>query len=297
MAMEPPQVNLIVLRAHPAPHGILQGVRLLHDLLQHEVVVPPLLDLAKRPLQLVHLLFQGFVLDGRHFVSGATQGGHFSILQVHDLPGVLHERGSVGTHEILAVAHAQDEGTPIAGHDEKVRILPRHDGDAVRPHHLGKRLPHRFREGQTGFPLHLLDKLHEDLRVGLALKTVALVFELLLNDSVVFDDAVVHQSKGAIGADVGVRIDVIRRAVGRPARVSNADGPGHGGPIQTVSEIVNLSLLFLNVKIGFVDRCETGRVVPTVFEALEPCEQQILGLLISNVSDNSAHRRPNRVIC
>ena len=53
-AFERVEADPLVLEVHPAGEGVLQGLRLLVDLLEHEVLVAALLDLDGIPVQALH---------------------------------------------------------------------------------------------------------------------------------------------------------------------------------------------------------------------------------------------------
>src|SRR5690606_1311110 len=65
-------------------------------------------------------------------------------------------------------------------------------------------------------------KVQQNLRVGVALKTVSFGHEILLYTCIIFDDAVVYQRKLARLRSVWVGIIVRWNTVRRPARMSDA---------------------------------------------------------------------------
>ena len=50
------ELGVSVLDDETAAHGVLDGLRLLEDLLEHEVVEPALLDLVEIPIDAAHAL-------------------------------------------------------------------------------------------------------------------------------------------------------------------------------------------------------------------------------------------------
>ena len=67
--------------------------------------------------------------------------------------------------------------------------------------------------------------MHNDLGIRLTFKMIALFHQLFPQRHIVFDDTVMHHSKAAVVADMGMGVDIRRRSVGGPAGVSNTRAP------------------------------------------------------------------------
>lgn len=137
-----------------------------------------------------------------------------------------------------------------------------------------------------------LDEVDEDLGVGVGLQRDAVARHELAQVGEVLQNAVMHYGDAAAGADVGVGVDVVGRAVRRPPRVRNAAWPpraacsrvsgrsgkllpGRGRETRTgslhiavhrVAQVGHLPLLLAQVQVGLlvamvVHHAHTGRVV------------------------------------
>ncbi len=111
--------------------------------------------------------------------------------------------------------------------------------------------------------------------------------QLIAQRPEVLDDAVVDQCDGA--HDVRVRVADGRRAVRRPARVSNADAPVQRVGGQLTREIVELPLRPAPDELAVIDGADTGGVIAAILEPLEPVEQPLRDVAIPNNPYNSAH--------
>eukprot|EP00966_Prymnesium_polylepis_P058243 1348716-Prymnesium_polylepis.1 len=170
--------------------------------------------------------------------------------------------------------------------------------------------------------------MRDQLRVGVARHRVALALQLRAQVLEVLDDPVVHDTQRAVEGHVRVRVDVVRRAVRRPARVRNPerarDRRRHGGggevfdlaggldDLETVArsrrrrapplELRHRRLraradvggrrLGARADRGTFDRLDDGeasRVVAAVLEALQPGEQDLTRLRAAKVGYNAAH--------
>ena len=55
-------------------------------------------------------------------------------------------------------------------------------------------------------------------------------------------------------------------------------------------QVSDLTLGLINIELVFaIDQCHTGRVVTTVFQAVESTDQYVIGLTLANVSYYSTH--------
>ncbi len=94
---------------------------------------------------------------------------------------------------------------------------------------------------------------------------------------------------GAVLVRMGVQ--VVRPAVGRPARVRETDG-GVWGPIgQGRLEVGQLAGSLLHEEVaGVIDERDAGRIVAAIFEALEALDEDGSRLPGTRVPDDAAHR-------
>jgi hypothetical protein len=87
------------LEHHAAAQGVLEGARLLVDLLEHEVLVPPALGLHERPGDARRGaldLLAGDLLDA---VAAAADLGDLAVFEEDHVAGVGEERGDVAGRE------------------------------------------------------------------------------------------------------------------------------------------------------------------------------------------------------
>src|SRR6202042_906078 len=131
--------------------------------------------------------------------------------------GVADERGHVGGDEHLLVAQAEHHGAAVAGRHYDVRMAGVEDHDAVGADHRGQRLADRLFQvvGAAG-----RDQVGEHLAVGLGGEHGPVHGQLGPQLVGVLDYPVVHDRDGP--ADVRVRVDVTRLAVGGPPGVADA---------------------------------------------------------------------------
>ena len=108
----------------------------------------------------------------------------------------------------------------------------------------------------------------------------------------VLDDPVVHQRDPAGGAEVRVRVGVVGRAVGGPAGVPDAGRRRRQRVLrERLVEVRQLAGALLRGDLALVDQGDARGVVAAVLQPAETGDHHTLGLLRSDVPDDSTHGR------
>ena len=221
-----------------------------------------------------------------HFHARAREGDHVAVLEVDHPAGVRDQRGEVRREEVLALAQAHHERAAHAGAGHEVGLLDRDHSQRVGPPQVGHGLLHGGEE--LAFPAQVVvDQVGDDLGVGLRLEFVTQRLQARALLLVVLDDAVVHHRDLAL-RDVRVRIGLGDAPVGRPTRMGDADdavqalgagGVFHLGNPPDPAHAADTA----------VDHRDPGRVVPAIFEALQPLGEHGNDVPVGNGPDDAAH--------
>jgi hypothetical protein len=135
-----------------------------------------------------------------------------------------------------------------------------------------------------------MDGMDHDLGVGLGGEDVSggqLFASQLL---VVFDDAVVHQH-AAIVTDVGMGIVGRRLAVGRPARVGDAERTREWIGRNRLGQTRDLAEFAPPIEPArVIEHGQARRVISAIFEPTQPLQQDGRNRALSDGTDDSAHR-------
>ena len=219
------QAHLVEVDA--VAHGADEGLGLLHDLLEHEVLVGAL----GRGGGIVPS-YPPLLLDGAAFEVGAGgafggDDGHLAVGEVGDAVDGAGDCGEVAGEEALARAASDDEtaGVADAEADDGAGSAGADDGDGVAALEELGGLAHGLLQGCATFE-EALDQERDDLGVGLRPEDAAFAEEVGAQRFVVLDDAVVDD--GDVARAVGVGMGVLERgpAVGGPAGVGDGGGAG-----------------------------------------------------------------------
>ena len=104
----------LVLQQVP-PERVAEALRLLADLLEHEVGIAAPLHRGQVPVDLVDRLADPGGFQVAHPVAFPGEHHHLTVIQIHHRAGVLQERRGIGRDEPLVLAHADQQRRAVAG--------------------------------------------------------------------------------------------------------------------------------------------------------------------------------------
>ncbi len=292
--LEPAEDRGRFLEREPAAHGVVDGLGLLVDFLQHVVRVSALADVFGRELDLADLVAGDAPEEGGDLELLAVDARDVEVVQVHGFPRVGDDRPGVAREKIFPPAHAQDERAAATRADNDARDLLVDEDDAVRADDLFQRRAQGRDEARlgrftAGVVVVLADEMGEHLGIGLRLKGVALPEELVLQRLVVLDDAVVHERQLPALVEVRVRIRVGDAAVRGPPGVADADDALRRLLVDELGEIVDPAGAFPQLDGAVMEGGQACGIVAAVFHAAQPVQEDGDSLDLADVADNSTH--------
>ena len=275
--------------------GGLQGVGLLHDLLEHEVVIAALLCGGNVPGDAGDLHLD-LLADG--IVHGDAVGGDvcdLPVLQVDHVLGVGHQGGDVGREVVLPHAHAQDQRGGMAGGDQAALFILAEDAQGVGALQTGHGLFDSLHQVALVVQIQQVD---DDLGVGLALEPEALGLQLLPQGGIVLDDAVVDDGELVVVAHMGVCVCIGGFPVGGPAGVTDAGCTGHGvTTLDLCVQVLDHADGFFHMDAVLSQNSDAGRVIASVLQLLQAIQQDGCCILGAGKADDTTHQRFLLFLC
>ena len=207
---------------HARGDGAAQRLGLLHDLLEHEVLIAALFRGGNLPVDGKVLLFDLLLECVVDLDALARQHGDLAVLHIGHVARVLDDSRHVGGEEIAALAVAEQQRRVLARGDDAVRTVGTEHAERVSALDAAQHAAHGLQK-VVALVVVEFEQLRHDLGIGLGLEGDALPDQEFLDLNIVFDDAVVNDGELSVLAHVGVGVGDIRRAVCRPAGVTKAD--------------------------------------------------------------------------
>ena len=228
--------------------GLANGLRLLHDLLEHEVGIAPLLRRGYIPVHLAALLLHRHQLVVEHVHGIGGQHRDLPVVHVADGAGVFQHRRHVGGDEVAPIPVTDDQGTVLPGGDEGVGIVGADNAEGVGAFDPPQAAAHSLQHIPTLIVVEL-QQLGHHLRVRIGLKGNPLLQQVLLQLHVVFNDAVVHQGDPPVLTDVRMGVDVVGFPVSGPAGMADTQGPLQvGAAVDHIGEHLQPALGLFHLK-------------------------------------------------
>ena len=174
-----------------------------------------------------------------------------------------------------------------AGKDQLAGVARTHHGERVGSFEFRYCLAHRGCQF-AGFAHVVPDPVSDHFRVGFRLELEAVLFQVVAQFLVIFDDAVVHDRNVLLG-HVRVRIGFVRHAVSCPARVRDAAGTLDRIGIERLLQFLDLAGPANALDgVAVTDR-DARRVVAAVFEPAKALHQDRDDISLGDGPDDSTH--------
>ncbi len=260
---------------------LVERLRLLEDLFEHEVGEPAFLGILDAPvhefdppLDLLALVVDLNVLRGYL--------GDIPVLQKDDTLGMLEEGRHIRCGEELAVADAEHQGTAVTGGDDPV-VVGRYREDCIGSFQERYRLCDCIEEIAG---VLLFKKVDDHLGIGLGAEGVTALDQLPLEFDVVLDNTVVDEREPSGTVGMGMGVDVVRFSVRRPPGMPDTDGTVQRDGARLA--VRDSPALFKDIDIA-AHRSDAERVVPPILQSLETLNQERRCLPSPDVTNDSTH--------
>ena len=193
---------------------------LLVDFLRHEVAMVAFVDQHDGGLRLQDRALDDVAAGIVDLRAVAREDHPITVLEIAYGVGERRQRDRIGTDEHLAVAETDRQRRTLAGADQQIVLAGEQECQRERATQPRQRPFDRFDRRRAARHFGG-DEMRDDLGIGLGGEFRALAFKLAAQLAEILDDAVVHDGEPLGG--VRMRIVLGRPAVGRPARVADAD--------------------------------------------------------------------------
>ena len=279
------QVGQAVL--HAGADRCRDGGGLFVDLLEHKVRITALFRRFHVPIggqdlplhRLGELVVEADALP-RH-------DGKVALFENAVAAGILEQGRDIRRHEVFPFAPADDERALTLDGKDGIREIPEEHGQRVAAAHHAQSLV----DGLQRLALvAAVDELDQHFGVGLALKGVALRDEPLLQDAVIFNDAVVHDAHTRRRMRMAVHIAGF--AVGGPAGMADAAATlGQGLQFQLFAQLGQAALALDHADATVQCQRDTGGVIAAVLQLFQTIQQNVLRVAFANITNNATHTK------
>ena len=245
---------------------VADDLRLLVDLLGHEVAIIALLGEQAAGGADDDAPLDRLAVDIAKFRACASHHDPVAFFEIGDAVGEGGERQRVRAQKHLVVAIADRERRALPGANEQVVLALEEIDQRIGAAHALQRRLHRIRRRLAG--RHFVgDQKGRDFRIGLGHEAVALGRQLLAQRLEILDDAVVHHRQPVAGVRMGVGFR--RLAVGRPARMADADLARQRRGFEAGFEVLQLALGAHARQRAMLQRRHAGGIIAAIFQSLQ----------------------------
>ena len=236
------ECHMIGLDIHASSHAIGQTLRLLEDFLEHKVRITTLLNLSEVDIDSLYRQLLLFTKDAHNLqVLTTTDHSDITILEIHHLIGILHDRAGIRTQEELVVTDTYYQRTLLTGSDNLIRIALVEHSDGVCTDHLIESHLNSCQEIELLMFLDILNELHQHLSIRIRNEGHTFSLEFLLQICIVLNDTIMDDSQVMALGIVGMGIARGRLTMSGPTRVRDTDISTYILIVTVFTQIVDLA--------------------------------------------------------
>ena len=265
---------------------------LLHDLLEHKVLVSALFRCGHIP-RYGHdfLLYRIAELVHDNYAVRANDC-NLVIIQNNVTLGAIDNSGNIGCDHVLALTDTDNQRVAAACSNDLLRVIHRDYAQCVRAAQTLHGLQNGLGQILLLAGVQIVHEVRDSLRIGLGLKLVAVCLQTLTQLLVVLDNAVVYNCYLALAAQMRVGVAVGRLAVRCPAGVADTAGAVHVAAffLDLLLKVCNAAARLDNAQTVLREGSHTGRVIATVFQAVQTLDENRKRILASGESNDSTHK-------
>ena len=275
------------IRRDALAHRIAHRLRLLVNLLEHEVLIAALFRCLGVPCHFEHLLRHRCAKMVCHLDRILADNGYFPIRQNIGAARFGYNGRNIRSDEVLALTESDDERVVLLRADEQIGMSAAHKYKRIRAFDA---LEHRTHCSDEVPRIDLLEEMHDDLCIRLGLEDVPLGNQLFLQRKIVLDDAVVHDGKVAMAVRMRMRVHIRRTPVCRPARMTDAEAAHGHISLDLVAQCGKSADTLLHADVLSIIDGDTCRVIAAILELRQTVEQKLRRLTIPHITNDSTHK-------
>ena len=285
------ECHMIGLDIHAPSHAVGQTLWLLEDLLEHKVGITTLLNLSEVNIDGLYCQLLLFTKDAHDLqILTTTDHSDITILEIHHLIGILHDRAGIRTQEELVVTDTYHQRTLLTGSDNLIRIAFVEHSDGVCANHLIESHLNSRQKVELLMFLDILNKLHQHLSIRIRNEGHTFGLEFLFQFCIVLNDTVMDDSQIMALGIVGMGIARRRLTMSGPACMGNTDMTTYILIVTIVAKIIDLAFRFIDIQLACaIDHSHTSTVVTTIFQTAQALDQDRESILISDITNYSTH--------
>ena len=266
--------------------GVADHLRLLVDLLGHEVAMVALVDQHRARRRADHLPLDPRAADIAHLDAVTGDDRPVAVLEVGHAVGEGRQRDRIRAEVHLAVAVPDRQRWAVAGADHQVVIAGEDDAERERAVQPRQHRRHRVDRFHAAAEL-ARQQMHDGLGVGLGLELVAVGDQLVLQLAEVLDDPIVDHRY--LGAHVRMGIALDRLAVRRPACMAESGQAPQRLVVQARFEVAQLALGPPPLEVAVLDGRDAGRIITPVLEPAQRLDDVTGDRLLAQNSNDATH--------
>ena len=284
--------NRIVLNTRL--YRIAHCLGLLHDLLEHKVLITALFSRGQIPVDRLHLLFD-HVAELVHYNHAVrTDDRNLVVVKDNVFLGTADDCRDVGSNHVLAFTNADDQRVITACRNDLFGIIHRDHAQCVRTTDTLHGFQYSLGQVFLLAGVQIVNQMRNRLGIGLRLESIAVRLQTYTQFLIVLNNAVMHDRNLAhtvTSTQMRVGVAVGWLAMCRPARMADAAGAGQLALFaDLLLKVGNAAACFDHAQAILGKCCDTCRVITAVFQTVQTLNQNRQRIFTPRKTDNTTHK-------
>ena len=271
----------------PAGQRLIKSLRLLIDLLQHEMIIAFLFGSIRIPGHMEHIpvhFLPVFVID-LHAVR--CQHYHFIIFNQIDFFHVLQQSRNIRCDKVASLPQTCDQRRILADCHDLFRFCGSDHADGICPSHFRYSLIHCILQITV---IVDANQMGDDLRIGFRPEHNTVVpHQHFLQFHIVFDNPVMNHRNGSVPVQMGMGIEIRRCSMGGPPGMADTGSAGHGIIADEVLQVGNPAHMFSEQNLSVLHYGNAGGIISPVFQPFQAVDNNFPGIFSAHISNYPAH--------
>src|SRR5512133_2673843 len=196
-------------------------LRLLENLLQHEMRKTLLVNLTELQVNLLYLRLERLVAYCLQHHLVLAYNGQVAVIQVNDPLGILYNGSCIRGNKVLTVTDSDNKRRTLSRCKHLALLITADYGKSVCAFDLVKGQCNRLFGRQISLKVKVFHQVGKDLSVCLACKRYAPAFQVTFDTGIILNDSVMYHDEITPAGDLRVSVDLIGLTVCRPAGVAH----------------------------------------------------------------------------
>ena len=277
-----------IVLGNTGSQGVANCLRLLVNLLQHEMLIAALFSCLSIPVNLKYLLGNWLAQAIGNPYGILLYNSNLSIIYDIGATGTGNNSRNIGSDEILIITQTNNHRVVLLGANQLIRVILAHEYDGIGTLNALNNLTNGCLEIAV---INFFQKMGQNLSIRVRQELMALCNQILFKSHVVLDNTVMYNRKIAMTVSMWMRVIVGWTTMGCPTGMTDTDITLRNIALNLFLQSSQTAYGLLYANLLPIENCNTSRVIATILQLGKSLNKEWGSLLATNVTNDTTHNK------